>query len=101
MAARKRITRLGWVAAFALAGTLAVEAQDSGQTVTQQYANGGVYEGTMKDGEPDGKGRYTLPNGYVYDGDWIDGQRTGQGSGRKGGALSSGDSGGCGCMPIL
>ena len=47
--------------------------------VTKQYDDGGVYEGTFKDGKQHGRGTYRLPNGYVYEGDWVDGEILGQG----------------------
>ena len=36
----------------------------SGEVVLKQYEDGGVYEGTFKDGKQDGIGTYRLPNGY-------------------------------------
>ena len=43
------------------------------QVLSKQYDDGGVYEGTFKDGLQHGTGTYTLPNGYQYAGQWIDG----------------------------
>ena len=34
--------------------------------VTKQYDDGGVYEGTFRDGLQHGQGTYRLPNGYEY-----------------------------------
>ena len=42
--------------------------------VTKQYPDGGMYEGTFRDGLQHGKGTYRLPNGYEYVGDWVDGE---------------------------
>ena len=51
----------------------------SGEVQTKQYEDGGVYEGTFKDGLQHGTGTYTLPNGYEYTGDWFEGEIRGQG----------------------
>ncbi len=48
----------------------------------KQYDDGGVYEGTFKDGKQDGIGTYRLPNGYEYTGAWVDGEIRGQGVAR-------------------
>lgn len=45
----------------------------------RRYDDGGVYEGTMKDGMQHGIGTYTLPNGYVYTGEWVMGNILGKG----------------------
>ena len=46
-----------------------------GKVVTQNYSNGDVYVGQMKDGKPHGKGKYTWATGAwggnFYDGDWV------------------------------
>ena len=41
--------------------------------------DGGVFEGTWKDGLLNGPGRATYPDGSVYVGDFVNGQRQGQG----------------------
>ena len=51
----------------------------SANVVTKQYDDGGIYEGTFKNGLQDGKGTYSLPNGYKYTGDWVEGEIRGQG----------------------
>ena len=51
-----------------LAGTGAADAQ----VVTKQYDDGGVYEGTFRNGLQHGQGSYALPNGYRYEGDWVE-----------------------------
>ena len=56
-----------------------MRAQSQNEVVTREYENGGVYEGTFKDGKQDGHGTYRLPNGYEYTGDWVDGEIRGQG----------------------
>src|SRR5690554_3659450 len=56
-------------------------AQD-GEIRTKQYDDGGVYEGTFKNGLQHGTGTYTLPNGYEYAGDWQDGEIKGKGTAR-------------------
>ena len=53
-------------------------AQD-GDVITKEYDDGGVYEGTFRDGKQHGNGTYRLPNGYVYQGEWVDGEIRGQG----------------------
>jgi hypothetical protein len=37
----------------------------------------GIYEGLMKHGIPDGKGKLTEPNGNVWTGKWCEGKRNG------------------------
>ena len=61
-------------AALTLALSSAAFAQD-GQISTKQYDDGGVYEGTFKDGLQHGTGTYRLPNGYEYTGDWVGGEK--------------------------
>ena len=56
-------------------------AQDD-KVITKQYDDGGVYEGTFKDGKQHGSGTYRLPNGYDYSGDWVEGEIRGQGRAR-------------------
>ena len=41
---------------------LPAAAQD-GTVQTKQYEDGGIYEGTFKDGLQQGNGNYTMPNG--------------------------------------
>ena len=53
-------------------------AQD-GRIISKQYDDGGVYEGTLKNGLQDGIGTYRLPNGYEYTGAWVLGEILGQG----------------------
>jgi hypothetical protein len=51
--------------AIALAGLVASAAwAQDGSVQTKQYEDGGVYEGTFKDGLQHGTGTYRLPNGY-------------------------------------
>ena len=57
---------------------LSVGAQDD-VVVTKQYDDGGMYEGTFKNGLQHGIGTYRLPNGYEYSGEWIDGEILGIG----------------------
>jgi len=45
-------------------------AQQNDAVITKQYEEGGVYEGTFKDGKQHGTGTYRLPNGYEYTGQW-------------------------------
>ena len=44
------------------------------------YANGNVYDGGWKDGQPHGNGKMTYANGDVYDGDWKDYMPNGHGT---------------------
>ncbi|HAR53448.1 MAG TPA: 2-isopropylmalate synthase, partial [Roseovarius nubinhibens] len=64
-----------------LAAAGAAQAQD-GEIRTKQYDDGGVYEGTFKNGLQHGTGSYTLPNGYQYRGDWAEGEIRGTGVAR-------------------
>ena len=75
------ISRTGFIAAFTLSLALsgAAFAQD-GQVLTKQYDDGGVYEGTFKNGLQHGTGTYQLPNGYEYSGNWVDGEILGKGA---------------------
>ena len=61
-----------------LATSGAALAQDASM-VTKQYDDGGIYEGTFKNGLQHGKGTYSLPNGYKYTGEWVEGEIRGQG----------------------
>ena len=60
---------------FASAG-MAVSQTSSG---TQEYGDGGAYEGEFLNGLPHGNGTYELPNGYRYVGEWFEGEINGQG----------------------
>lgn len=44
------------------------------------FANGDVYEGWLKDDERNGQGKYIFANGAVYEGEWKDGEANGQGT---------------------
>ncbi len=57
-------------------------AQGGGTVITKQYDDGGVYQGTFRDGKQHGTGTYRLPNGYEYSGEWVDGEILGQGIAR-------------------
>ena len=76
VAKRLRLDLAAACMAIALSGP--AWAQDA-QVITKQYDDGGVYEGTFRDGKQHGTGTYRLPNGYVYSGEWIDGEIRGQG----------------------
>ena len=71
-----------WPAAGGIAVSLmfasASLAQDTA-VITKQYEDGGIYEGTFKDGKQHGTGSYRLPNGYVYEGEWVEGEIRGIG----------------------
>ena len=54
-----------------MAAPLAAQTSD---IVIKQYDDGGIYEGTFRNGLQHGTGTYTLPNGYQYSGDWVDGE---------------------------
>jgi hypothetical protein len=43
------------------------------------FKNGDKYEGTFKDGNIDGKGKYTSKDGEVYDGEFKDNKHFGFG----------------------
>ena len=38
------------------------------------------YVGEIKNGKPNGQGKWTLPNGNKYEGEWKDGEKHGRGS---------------------
>jgi hypothetical protein len=46
---------------------------------TIRFKDGRTYEGWIKGGKKNGKGKLTFPNGDVYSGDWVNGERHGQG----------------------
>ncbi|MGR3492734.1 MAG: 2-isopropylmalate synthase, partial [Shimia sp.] len=52
-----------------LAGTTTAQ-----EVETKQYDDGGIYEGTFRNGKQHGQGTYRLPNGYEYVGEWVDGE---------------------------
>ena len=70
----------GLVAAVMLA--FAAQAQDSGEVISKQYADGSVYEGTFVNGLQDGTGTYRLPSGFEYTGTWVAGEIVGTGIAR-------------------
>ncbi len=80
----------GWtkaaVVAMSLAGIgapgMAQDQTGDGQTGVKQYDNGGIYEGTFKDGLQHGEGTLRLPSGYEYTGSFIEGEIRGQGVAR-------------------
>ena len=72
-AATRAAVLIGALALAAMAG-----AADA-QVITKEYDDGGVYEGTFRNGRQHGQGAYTLPNGYQYEGDWVEGEILGQG----------------------
>jgi hypothetical protein len=51
---------------------------DSDSTVVT-YNDGTRYEGSIRNGKPDGRGAIVWPNGNKYDGEWRNGERTGKG----------------------
>ena len=65
--------------ALTIAATSMGYAQNTGAVETKQYDDGGIYEGTFKDGKQHGTGNYRLPSGYEYNGEWVDGEIKGQG----------------------
>jgi hypothetical protein len=48
--------------------------------VPSSYADGGRYDGELKEGLRCGRGMHKLPNGGFYDGQWENDQKNGQGS---------------------
>ena len=67
---------------FCLALLPAIAHAQDGQVLTKQYDDGGIYEGTFKNGLQNGTGTYRLPNGYEYTGTWVDGEIKGEGVAR-------------------
>ena len=63
-------------------GTASLAAAQDAEVQTKQYDDGGIYEGTFKDGLQHGTGTYTLPNGYQYTGEWVEGEIRGKGVAR-------------------
>ena len=57
------------------------EKPENSQGVEQliKFKDGRIYEGTIKNGRKNGKGRLSFPNGDVYDGFWKNGERHGFG----------------------
>ena len=77
---RSKTVSLGIAGALLFASPILAQQGDS--VVTKQYDDGGVYEGTFKEGRQHGTGTYRLPNGYEYSGEWVDGGILGQGVAR-------------------
>jgi hypothetical protein len=44
------------------------------------HENGDIYDGELKDGEPNGKGTYTFADGRFYNGQWKDGLKSVKGT---------------------
>ena len=59
-----------------VSGSMAVSQTSRG---TQEYGDGGAYDGEFLNGLPHGNGTYELPNGYRYVGEWFEGEINGQG----------------------
>ncbi len=78
---KKALSRYALGLGLAAAAPFAAFAQ-SDAVVTKQYEDGGVYEGTYKDGKQHGQGTYRLPNGYEYSGEWVEGEIRGMGTAR-------------------
>ena len=72
----RRVLTTTLFAAALMAAPLAAQTSD---IVIKQYDDGGIYEGTFRNGLQHGTGTYTLPNGYQYSGDWVDGEIRGNG----------------------
>ena len=72
----RRVLTSTLFAAALMAAPLAAQTSD---IVIKQYDDGGIYEGTFRNGLQHGTGTYTLPNGYQYSGDWVDGEIRGNG----------------------
>lgn len=62
MSAQNSLRLTALVISVALTSALASPAR--AQVSTKQYDDGGVYEGTFKNGLQHGTGTYRLPNGY-------------------------------------
>ena len=50
------------------------------QVQKKTYASGAVYEGEMKDGKANGRGKKTFPSGQVHEGEFKDNKLNGQGT---------------------
>jgi hypothetical protein len=61
----RRVLTSTLFAAALMAAPLAAQTSD---IVIKQYDDGGIYEGTFRNGLQHGTGTYTLPNGYQYSG---------------------------------
>ena len=64
------------IISFFVSANIAFSQTSSG---TQEYGDGGAYEGEFLNGLPHGNGTYELPNGYRYVGEWFEGEINGQG----------------------
>ena len=54
-----------------------------------QYPDGRVYEGQVKNKQPNGVGTMRYPDGTIYTGDWVDGKRQGKGEIHLSGSMIS------------
>ena len=75
-------TRLSLTLIAALATMTNVAFAQETEVGSKQFDNGGVYEGSFRNGLQHGTGTFRMPNGYEYTGDWVDGQIIGQGVAR-------------------
>ncbi|EAR99464.1 protein kinase (macronuclear) [Tetrahymena thermophila SB210] len=50
------------------------------EKISENYKNGSRYEGEVRNGVRDGKGKYYYNNGGYYEGSWKDGKMNGQGT---------------------
>ena len=50
------------------------------ENVTLRIPDKGVYEGPIKNGAFNGKGKMVLLDGETYEGEWVDGKPNGRGS---------------------
>jgi len=59
-----------------------VDGYADGKGVLQWYNDSqpnARYEGTLRRGQPSGRGKLTMPNGASYDGEWLAGKQEGKG----------------------
>ncbi len=84
----RQVTRATFLTSFTVLGTVfsllvtPLAAQEAGAVVTRQNDQGGIYEGTFKDGVQHGVGSYSLPSGFEYTGEWFEGEIKGEGLAR-------------------
>lgn len=64
MSKRLGLLTLVFVAAFA-----SISLGQETEIGSKQFDNGGVYEGTFRNGLQHGTGTFRMPNGYEYSGD--------------------------------
>ncbi len=63
----------------ALGWNVGIEEKVTDGEVTSHVLNGGKYTGTLKNGKPEGNGRFVFDDGHIYEGEFSEGRFWGKG----------------------